>query len=121
MQVNISGLRMALHVHVFFVDLFQDLFARIEAQHLPLHLLMSVPSQETAERVASIVGGYAGGDVDIRIVPNRGRDIGAFLSEFASTILQCYDIIGHVHTKKSEDLHDSAVGQIWANFLLENL
>lgn len=118
---NTSGLRMALHVHVFFVDLFQDLFARIEAQHLPLHLLISVPSQETAERVASIVSGYAGGDVDIRIVPNRGRDIGAFLSEFASTILQCYDIIGHVHTKKSEDLHDSAVGQIWANFLLENL
>ncbi len=116
-----APLRSALHIHAFFVDLFIDIFQRIERQNLPLDLLISVPSTEVAEKVTNVVSRYASGNIDIRVVPNRGRDIGAFLSEFGSTILKCYDIIGHVHTKKSGDLNDSAMGQIWANFLLENL
>jgi len=54
-------------------------------------------------------------------VPNRGRDIGTFLTEFGETIRQKYDLIGHLHTKKSAALKDEAFSKNWYLFLLENL
>lgn len=113
--------RAALHIHVFFVDLFLDILQRLEGQEFQLDLLISVSSPEVAEEVSSMVSGYINGTVDIQTVPNRGRDIGPLLTEFSETILKNYDVIGHVHTKKSGDVKDAAMGQIWLNFLLENL
>ncbi|HDH04760.1 MAG TPA: glycosyltransferase [Nitrospirae bacterium] len=118
---NKQPFRAALHVHVFFVDLFLDIFQRLEGQDLHLDLLISVPSLEVAEEVRALVQGYTNGRVDIRPVPNRGRDIGPLLTEFRETILNDYDVIGHVHTKKSGDVKDLAMGQTWVKFLLENL
>ncbi len=37
----------------------------------------------------------------MRVFENRGRDIGPFLTGFGEAILDRYDIVGHVHTKKS--------------------
>ncbi len=122
--VQMSGkqtLRAALHIHVFFVDLFLDILQRLEGQNLHLDLLISVPSLEVAQEVGALVSGYANGTVDIRTVPNRGRDIGPFLTEFSETILKNYDVIGHVHSKKSVDVQDLSMGQAWFIFLLENL
>ncbi len=113
--------RVALHIHVFFVDLFLDILRRLEGHEFQLDLLISVSSLEVAEEVGSMVSDYTNGTVDIRTVPNRGRDIGPLLTEFSKTILKNYDVIGHVHTKKSGDVKDAAMGQIWLNFLLENL
>jgi hypothetical protein len=118
---NKLPLRVALHIHVFFVDLFLDILQRLEGQEFQLDLLISVPSLEVAEEVSFMVSGYTNGTVDIRTVPNRGRDIGPLLTEFNATILKNYDVIGHVHTKKSGDVKDAAMGQSWLNFLLENL
>ena len=39
--------------------------------------------------------------MDVRVFDNRGRDIGPFLTGFGEVILDRYDIIGHVHTKRS--------------------
>jgi hypothetical protein len=54
-------------------------------------------------------------------VPNRGRDIAPLLTEFARTIVDNYDIVGHVHTKRTADLTDGRIGESWYRFLLENL
>jgi glycosyltransferase involved in cell wall biosynthesis/SAM-dependent methyltransferase len=114
-------LRAALHVHVFFADLFADIYERLAGQPLALDLLISVPSVEVADEVATLTREYANGSVDIRQVPNRGRDIGPLLTEFGADILKHYDLIGHVHTKKSGDVRDAKMGQQWFTFLLENL
>ncbi len=112
---------MALHIHAFFAELFADIFDRLEGQHLPLDLLISVPSDDVAKEIGDLTEGYADGMVDIRIVPNRGRDIGSMLTEFSATIQKNYEIIGHVHTKKSRDVKDANMGKVWFEFLLENL
>lgn len=114
-------LRVALHIHVFFADLLNDLLQRLENQDLHLDLLMSVPSSSVSGEVESMTRGYTNGVVDIRIVPNRGRDIGPLFTEFSEIIMKNYDVIGHFHTKKSGDVKDQAIGKIWFNFLLENL
>jgi glycosyltransferase involved in cell wall biosynthesis/SAM-dependent methyltransferase len=113
--------RAALHVHAFFPDLFVDIYERLVRQTLSLDLLISVPDAESADKVVTLTREYANGLVDIRQVPNRGRDIGPLLTEFGADILQRYELIGHVHTKKSGDVRDAAMGQRWFAFLLENL
>ena len=116
-----ASLRCALHVHVFFEDLFVDIYERLTTQSVKLDLLISVPDVEVADKVAAMTEGYTNGSVDIRLVPNRGRDIGPLLTEFSGVVLQHYDVIGHVHTKKSGDVKDAKIGQQWFAFLLENL
>lgn len=51
------------------------------------------------EQVSQILSAYRQINIKVRIVPNRGRDIGPLISEFAEE-LQKYDVIGHFHTKK---------------------
>ncbi len=116
-----ATLRIALHIHVYFPELFPEIFHRISRQNLHIDLLISVPSMEAASAVRKLTDNYASGTVEIRLVPNRGRDIGPMVTEFSETILRNYDIIGHFHTKKSRDVTDINCGRAWFNFLLENL
>lgn len=64
---------------------------------------------------------YKQGAVLIRLVPNRGRDIGAFLTGFAEDLLGSYDVIGHLHGKRSLFIGDAVVGDTWREFLWQNL
>lgn len=116
-----SSFRIALHIHAFYPEIFADIYQRLEGQNLQLDLLISAPSDDVAEYIRQVLRGYESGAIDIRVVPNRGRDIGPLLTEFNQTILDNYDIIGHVHTKKSADVKDAAIVQTWNRFLLENL
>ncbi|SDP58441.1 rhamnan synthesis F family protein [Desulforhopalus singaporensis] len=111
----------ALHIHVFYDDLFETIWSTLSALDFPLDLLLSVVSPSVAAKLAGVTAGYTNGRVDIRVVPNRGRDIGPLLTEFNRKIVENYSIIGHLHTKKTLDISESAVGRIWFEFLLENL
>jgi len=71
--------------------------------------------------VQDVIRNYKGRVVDIRAVPNRGRDIGPLLTTFGKTLIAGYDVIGHLHTKKSPHVADREVIEAWVNFLLENM
>ena len=64
---------------------------------------------------------YEGKVAAIELVPNRGRDIGPFLTEFGPRILSDYEYVGHIHTKKTAAVKDAALGKMWFEFLLANL
>ena len=55
----------------------------------------------------------------IRTCPNLGRDLGPFLTEFRD-VLGEYDIVGHVHSKRSEALGSDS-GDLWREFLWQHL
>uniref|UniRef100_UPI0025CD1B3C rhamnan synthesis F family protein n=1 Tax=uncultured Thiodictyon sp. TaxID=1846217 RepID=UPI0025CD1B3C len=114
-------LRVALHIHAFYADLVPDIRSRLDDQDLDLDLLISVPSQAIADRVRLLLSRRSGRRQEIRVVPNRGRDIGPLLTEFGAEIVAKYDLIGHIHTKKTADIEDVRVGRQWFDFLLENL
>ncbi len=87
-------------------------------------------SQSAAEAVAHIFSAYSQGAIDVRVFENRGRDIGPFLTGFGEVILRRYEIIGHVHAKKSagkaangESLTPAFLESIsqWRRFLYANL
>ena len=116
-----TSLRVGLHIHAYYTDIFPEILRRIEKNRIRPDLLISVTSESARLIVAVHLENYLGGAVDIRVVPNRGRDIGPFLTEFGETIRQKYDLIGHLHTKKTADLKDESTGRNWYEFLLENL
>jgi glycosyltransferase involved in cell wall biosynthesis len=116
-----AGIRVGLHIHAYYPDLFPQILERLERNQARPDLLISVTETSAARAVETQLRAYRTGAVTLRIVPNRGRDIGSFLTEFGDTLRHRYDLIGHVHTKKTADLKDPSIGQRWFAFLLENL
>lgn len=119
-QAISSNIRIALHIHVYYPELFPEIFDRIKLNKIRPDLLISVPSDLARTAVLTHLHAYKDSVVDVRVVPNRGRDIGPFITEFREAI-RTYDFIGHLHTKKSLDIKDQNFSRTWYLFLLENL
>ncbi len=114
-----TDVRIALHIHVFYLDLLCEIVDRLEQNETRVDLLISVSDEAARIAVLEQLEGYKRGTVSVLIAPNRGRDIGPFLTSFGKKIQAEYDIIGHLHTKRTK--HNQHAGRIWYRFLLENL
>jgi glycosyltransferase involved in cell wall biosynthesis len=119
-SVNEVNLRTGLHVHFYYPELATDLLRRLYRNHAPCDLLLTTDTRAKANVLYSATTGYARGNVVVRLVPNRGRDIAAFLTGFGD-VLARYDVVGHLHGKRSLFAADPAVGETWREFLWQNL
>jgi len=113
-------LRCALHIHVFYLELLDDILKRLESNELKCDLFISVTSQDALTQVEAMLKSYKKGTYEIIVVPNRGRDISPLLSAFNRKLIS-YDVIGHIHTKKSLDMNNPKAAHLWSTFLVENL
>jgi len=125
MPIDIKNLpdnkRVALHIHAYYPDLLPAIVEALEFNKIHPDLFVSVQDERALEVAREMLGVYSSNVVDIQIVPNRGRDIGPFLTQFGKALLKQYEFIGHLHTKKSIDVKDAQMGQQWYRFLLVNL
>lgn len=115
-----AGARLALHLHVYYPDMLPDILARMVANAVRPDLYVSVPNSAAMARVQPVLADYDGTVAKVAVVPNRGRDIGPFLTAFGADWAG-YDLVGHLHTKKSLALNDAAFSFRWNAFLLDNL
>lgn len=117
-------LHIAIHAHIFYPELCADFLLHLAPNQTPCDLLISTNDSAKAERIRQQLHGYARGSVTIRVVPNRGRDLAPLLTEFA-TELDRYDVIGHIHSKRSKWVDgmpaDIKWGDRWREFLWQNL
>ena len=121
-----AGLRAALHLHLHYPELAAEFAARLSAARgtagsAPLDLILSTTSDARRVEIEWAFRGYKGGSARVVVVPNRGRDIGPFLTE-AGPLVQDggYDVVGHLHGKRSLAV-DGAMGDRWRGFLLDTL
>ncbi|MEA2977680.1 MAG: hypothetical protein QOF19_3200, partial [Alphaproteobacteria bacterium] len=114
-------LRVAIHGHFYYADLAKDFLSRVSANRTPCDLFLTTDDGAKSRALRKVTRGYDRGEVSIRIVPNRGRDIGALLTAFGPDLLNEYDIIGHVHGKRSLAAGDQEIGKRWREFLWQNL
>jgi len=119
LSAPVEGLRTCLHAHLFYPELAQDLLGKLMVNGARCDLLLSTGSEPNAEVLRRATATYDGGEVLIRIVPNRGRDIGPLLTAFGDDISR-YDIVGHMHGKRSLEVGGS-MGDTWREFLWQNL
>ena len=104
-----------LHIHAHYTD---ELGADLESHaaiRLARRLVITTDTAAKAEEIGAIVD-RAGLSAEVRIVPNRGRDILPFIDLFGPEgIAPKEDIWGHLHQKKS--LTSTKGGDVWKRFL----
>jgi len=123
-RVTPGSCRVALHAHFFYPELCADFLAHLAPNQSECDLLISTDDSMKAKRLERTLHGYSRGNVTIRVVPNRGRDLGPLLTELAPDLDQ-YEFIGHVHSKRSQWANGKPAqntwGDTWREFLWQNL
>ncbi|MCJ8142810.1 glycosyltransferase [Ancylobacter sp. A5.8] len=110
----------ALHGHFHYPELIDDFLYRLSCNDTTADLFITTDSPEKAAELAIALAGYRG-RWDVRLCPNRGRDIGPFLTGLADILSAgTYEVVGHLHAKRSLGV-DAAMGERWRGFLWENL
>ena len=117
-------LRAALHIHLHYPELAEGLLAHLSVNMAKLDLFVSTTSDAKAADLRERFADWRRGAVVVEACPNRGRDLGPMLTRFAD-VLQGYDVIGHLHGKRSLALTSvglsTDLGVQWYEFLLQHL
>ena len=91
----------AVHAHVFYVDMLDEVAACIAAIPHPATVCVSTTTADDAAVTAARLRALPHvARLDVRVVPNRGRDIGPMLVDFGPTLAES-DLVAHLHTKRS--------------------
>ena len=110
-------MRLAVHAHMYYESLAQDLGSRLAANRTRCDLFLTTDTEAKAGRLQAAFTNHRGA-VSVRVVPNRGRDLGPFLHLLPE--LMGYDAIAHLHGKRSAAT-DAGMGDRWREFLWDNL
>lgn len=115
-----SRLRVAVHGHFHYPELLADLLGRLRGNRSRCDLILTATSETGAEQVASILTKFGVVGARVVVTPNRGRDIGPMLTGLGREALGRYDVVAHLHGKRSPHVQAS-IGERWRDFLWENL
>jgi hypothetical protein len=112
-----TKLRVLIHAHFHYPDLLEDLLVRLRLNATTPDLFLTATSEAAAATLVRILDAHGQAAV-VRVVPNRGRDIGAFLMHF--DVCESYDIVAHLHGKRSPQ-QPGEMGDNWRAFLWGHL
>jgi glycosyltransferase involved in cell wall biosynthesis/SAM-dependent methyltransferase len=116
-----NGLKVAVHLHLHYPELAGEFFRALSVNRATCDLFLSTSKAEHVPMIETALASSHRGRVEIRVVPNVGRDIGPLLTAFGETILADYQVLGHLHSKRSLVLGDPRVGEKWRHFCREHL
>lgn len=105
--------------HIYYFELFDEIASALENIPWSFDCFISVNDEHVIGLIKDRISKIKNiGKFDIRVVPNRGRDISPLLVEFSKEIRR-YQYVLHVHTKKS--LYSGRERVEWREYLLESL
>ncbi len=115
-----SGLTVAVHIHVFYMDVFQEILENLHRTGIVMDALYTTPLAESEDEIARLAGLYSDRlrPIGVRVFENRGRDILPWLKTAPS--LDSYDVVGHFHTKRSAHL-TSLMGEQWMEHIRDTM
>jgi len=102
----------AIFAHIFHLEIWPEILARLNELTLPYQLVVTSPHPESAIRLPGNAV-----EIEFHRTANLGRDIGPFLIAFSKTRFTT-DICLKIHTKRS--LHRSD-GEAWRKAILDDL
>ncbi len=108
----------AVVVHCFYPDVLPELLVKIENIPGAVDLFLSTDEETKKQEIERHLAHWTKGALDIRILPNRGRDIAAKFVGFHD-IYERYEIFLHLHTKKSP--HGGTPLERWRDYLIDNM
>lgn len=104
--VTPPDVRTAILAHAYYVDMIPEILACRAGLHGQVTVHLTVPA-ERMEEALQVVGESP--DVAIHACENRGRDIAPFLSILNSGLLDSFDAVLKLHTKRSPHLLDGEI------------
>jgi len=105
-------------IHVFYPDILPLVLEKLTNIPCAVDLYLSTDTTEKHAQIAVDAGKWTKGRVEIRLLPNRGRDVGAKFVGFHD-VYDHYDLFLHLHTKRSP--HGGEPLARWRDYLMENL
>jgi hypothetical protein len=116
-DVGSDAPRVAVVLHAFHTGLLPEFRAYLN--HIPgaADLFISTDRDEKRAAISACFSDWPKGGVEVRVTPNRGRDVAPKLVGFAS-VHDHYEYVLHLHTKSSP--HDSRLAG-WRGYLLDTL
>jgi len=110
----------AVVAHIFYPELTDEIISYVRNIPIPFGIFVSTDTEQKKIEIhnAIIKSGIKAIEIEIRVTPNRGRDIAPKYIGFRD-VYDRYDAFLHIHTKKS--LHADGLGNVWRKYLLEHL
>ncbi|HFR3692826.1 TPA: rhamnan synthesis F family protein, partial [Streptococcus suis] len=109
--------KIAVHLHVFYVDLLQEFLMAFSTFSFDYDLYITTDHKEKVAEIEAILA-ENGRAAEIVVTGNIGRDVLPMLK--LKEVLQNYDYVGHFHTKKSMEA-DFWAGESWRKELIAML
>lgn len=102
--------KIGMVLHIYYEDQIESCFHYVQSMPLGTNIFVTTSSEEKKkrieEKVLELLHEYS---VQVEIVPNRGRDVGAMLLGAKDFILS-YDLICFAHDKKTTQIKPGLIG-----------
>ncbi|MGT2638008.1 rhamnan synthesis F family protein [Streptococcus ratti] len=115
--VDLSNQKIAVHLHVFYVDLMEEFLSSFTHLHFAYDLFITTDCESKKEEILDILHQH-NNQAQVFVTGNIGRDVLPMLKLKAE--LSQYDYVGHFHTKKSKEA-DFWAGESWRKELISML
>ena len=112
--------RVALIMHMYFPDLVEECYQYAKSMPEQADIYITTSNEEKKENILKIFSNLKCNKLDVRVVPNCGRDVGPFLVEFKEHLMD-YDLICHTHDKKVGQLKPGSIGASFSYRCFENI
>lgn len=109
--------KVAVHLHVFYVDLLEEFLTAFEAFGFAYDLYITTDTESKKAEIEAVLDDK-GRAAQVLVTGNIGRDVLPMLK--LKDQLARYDYVGHFHTKKSKEA-DFWAGESWRKELIEML
>ncbi|WP_292533928.1 rhamnan synthesis F family protein [Methylocystis sp.] len=109
--------KIAVFIHCFYPDVLPLLLEKLQRLPCEADLFLSTDTHEKKAKIEKICASRRG-NVEVRVFPNRGRDVAPKFFGFAD-VYQRYEIFLHLHTKKSPHGGDPLAK--WRDYLVDTL
>ena len=113
-------LKTALVMHMYFPDLVEECYHYAQSMPDNADIYITTNSEEKKQNILKIFRNLTCNKLDVRVVPNCGRDVGPFLVEFKDHLMD-YDLICHTHDKKVGQLKPGSIGASFSYRCFENV
>lgn len=116
--------RIAVHLHLHYSQLAFEFSALLNDLGHEIDVFVTTGAGKRMSEVRYAFEKYRKGAVEIMEAPNRGRDIGPFMTLLGDRVdAGGYDLVGHFHGKKSMAVEGAVpgLGDRWRQFLVQTL
>jgi Rhamnan synthesis protein F len=108
---------LAVQLHLYYMGLTAEFQMYLQNIPCPFTLFISTDTREKKQRIEQAFVGWTKGPVEVRTMPNRGRDIAPKIVGFRD-IYEDYPLVLYLHSKNSAHA-DDLTG--WRKFVLDCL